>query len=149
MTGVQTCALPIYEPTNHLDIVSIEWLEDALLAFPGSVLLVGALGGCGDDGSSGAAEPASTDSTGGSESPSESAGESASPSVAPAVLATTYVSTEVTGYDLVADSQIRLTFEDGNLSVNAGCNTMFAPYELTEDSLIWTEIGRASCRERV
>ena len=44
----------------------------------------------------------------------------------------------MTGYDLVADTTIRLTFEDGNLSVNAGCNTMFAPYELTEDSLAWT-----------
>jgi heat shock protein HslJ len=99
-----------------------------------TVLLLGTLVGCGDDASSGGAEPLSSDSTGGSESPSESA----SPSVAPAVLATTYVSTEVTGYDLVADSQIRLTFEDGNLSVNAGCNTLFAPYELTEDSLVWT-----------
>ena len=45
----------------------------------------------------------------------------------------------MTGYDLVADTTIRLTFEDGNLSVNAGCNTMFAPYELTADSLAWTE----------
>ena len=63
---------------------------------------------------------------------------SPSPSVAPAVLANTYVSTEVTGHELVADSQIRLTVEDDNLSVNAGCNTMFAPYELTDDSLMWT-----------
>ena len=74
-----------------------------------------------------------------SESPSETASESASPSISPAVLANTYVSTEVTGHDLVADTTIRLTFEDGNLSVNAGCNTMFAPYELTDDSLAWTE----------
>jgi len=28
------------EPTNHLDIAAIEWLEEALLAFPGSILFV-------------------------------------------------------------------------------------------------------------
>jgi ATP-binding cassette subfamily F protein uup len=28
------------EPTNHLDIAAIEWLEEMLLAFPGSVLFV-------------------------------------------------------------------------------------------------------------
>ncbi len=28
------------EPTNHLDIAAIEWLEEALLAFPGAVLFV-------------------------------------------------------------------------------------------------------------
>src|SRR5258707_11401970 len=28
------------EPTNHLDFTAIEWLEEALLAFPGSVLVV-------------------------------------------------------------------------------------------------------------
>src|SRR3977135_4323234 len=28
------------EPTNHLDFIAIEWLEETLLSFPGSVLLV-------------------------------------------------------------------------------------------------------------
>ena len=107
-----------------------------------TALLVGVLAACGDDASSGGAEPLPSDSSTASDSPSETASESASetasPSVAPAVLANTYVSTEVTGHELVADTQIRLTFEDDNLSVNAGCNTMFAPYELTDDSLMWT-----------
>ena len=99
-----------------------------------TALLVGVLAACGDDASSGGAEPLPSDSATGSDSPSETA----TSSVSPAVLANTYVSTEVTGHELVADSQIRLTFEDDNLSVNAGCNTMFAPYELTDDSLMWT-----------
>jgi len=105
-----------------------------------ALILTGALAACGGDDSSGAApEPSESTSASSSESASETASESASPSISPAVLANTYVSTEVTGYDLVADTTIRLTFEDGNLSVNAGCNTMFAPYELTDDSLAWTE----------
>ena len=103
-----------------------------------TALLVGVLAACGDDASSGGAEPLPSDSATGSDSPSDSPSETASPSVDPAVLANTYVSTEVTGHELVADTQIRLTFEDDNLSVNAGCNTMFAPYELTDDSLMWT-----------
>src|SRR3981189_2422544 len=28
------------EPTNHLDFTAIEWLEETLLSFPGSVLVV-------------------------------------------------------------------------------------------------------------
>ena len=105
-----------------------------------ALILTGTLAACGGDDSSGATpEPSESTSASASESASETASESASPSISPAVLANTYVSTEVTGYDLVADTTIRLTFEDGNLSVNAGCNTMFAPYELTDDSLAWTE----------
>ena len=58
MTGVQTCALPISrlaflklmmtganflildEPTNHLDIPAKEAVEEALMAFPGTFLVV-------------------------------------------------------------------------------------------------------------
>jgi heat shock protein HslJ len=105
-----------------------------------ALILAGCLAACGGDESSGATpEPSASTSAAASETASETASESASPSISPAVLANTYVSTDVTGYDLVADTTIRLTFEDGNLSVNAGCNTMFAPYELTDDSLAWTE----------
>ncbi len=39
-----------------------------------------------------------------------------------------FVSTQVDGHDLVADSTIRISFEDGSLSINAGCNTMFGAY---------------------
>ena len=36
----------------------------------------------------------------------------------------TYTSTEVRGHDLVEGSQVTLTFDDGRISANAGCNTM-------------------------
>ena len=100
-------------------------------------LVVGGLAACGEDESSGA-RPTGDDSAE-LERAGTSESTSASPSVSLAVLANTYVSTEVTGHELVADTQITLTFEEGNLSVNAGCNTMFAPYEMSEDFLAWTE----------
>jgi heat shock protein HslJ len=46
-----------------------------------------------------------------------------------------FVSTEVEGHDLVADSTIRISFEDGSLSINAGCNTMFGAYTVSGDVL--------------
>ena len=39
-----------------------------------------------------------------------------------------FVSTQVDGYELVPDSTIRISFADGSVSVNAGCNTMFGGY---------------------
>jgi heat shock protein HslJ len=50
----------------------------------------------------------------------------------------TFTSTEVDGYELVEGSTITLTFEDDNLSAQAGCNTMSAPYALEDDLLTWT-----------
>ena len=46
-----------------------------------------------------------------------------------------FTATGVEGYEPVADSQLTLTFEDGNLSVNAGCNTMTSTYEVNGDQL--------------
>jgi heat shock protein HslJ len=116
---------------------------DRLVGLAVAAVLVGTLAACGGDESSGGSEPPATDTSSptesASQSASESASESASPSLSPAVLANTYVSTEVTGHDLVEGTQIRLIFEEGNLSVEAGCNTMFAPYELTDESLTWTD----------
>jgi heat shock protein HslJ len=37
----------------------------------------------------------------------------------------TFTATEVRGHDLVEGSEITLTFEDGQVSANAGCNTLF------------------------
>lgn len=49
-----------------------------------------------------------------------------------------FASTSVEGHDLVAGSTVRLTFEKGTLSANAGCNTMSAPYAVTDGRLAWT-----------
>ena len=49
-----------------------------------------------------------------------------------------YESTEVTGHELVADTSITLIFEDGNLSAQAGCNTMSSAFEVNETLLAWT-----------
>lgn len=49
-----------------------------------------------------------------------------------------YESTEVTGYDLLPDTAIVLTFEDGNLAVAAGCNTQSAKYDVGDDTLSWS-----------
>src|SRR3954470_7514430 len=49
-----------------------------------------------------------------------------------------FASTSVEGHDLVAGSTVRLTFEDGSLSANAGCNTMTGSYDVTDGRLAWT-----------
>jgi len=51
---------------------------------------------------------------------------------------TTWTSTSVTGHDLAEDSTIQLTFDSGQLTVNAGCNTMGAAYEVDDGTLKWT-----------
>ncbi|MCK0112700.1 META domain-containing protein [Ornithinimicrobium sp. F0845] len=47
----------------------------------------------------------------------------------------TFVSTSVTGHDLVAGSVVRMTFEAGQLSVQAGCNTMIGEYAVEQGTL--------------
>jgi heat shock protein HslJ len=46
-----------------------------------------------------------------------------------------FVSTEVTGHELVADTQVRISFEDDHLSASAGCNTLSAGYTMDEGAL--------------
>lgn len=43
-----------------------------------------------------------------------------------------FVSTDVTGYDLVAGSEITMNFLDDAVSVNAGCNTMNGGFEIAD-----------------
>lgn len=52
-----------------------------------------------------------------------------------------FLSTSVEGYDLVGDTVIRLTFDDGSLSANAGCNTIFGGYTVNGDRLSVSTIG--------
>lgn len=47
----------------------------------------------------------------------------------------TFVTTSVTGHELVPDSEVVMTFEGEQLSVQAGCNTMFGRYTLEQDTL--------------
>ena len=58
----------------------------------------------------------------------------------------TFLSTKVDGPALVAGTVIRITFKDGNVSVNAGCNTFGGQYRIDGDRLVvgqivTTEIG--------
>lgn len=59
---------------------------------------------------------------------------------APDLAGRTFLSTGVTDdgapHDLVEGSRIRLTFEDGRLSAQAGCNTMSGGYEIDGDVLV-------------
>lgn len=65
----------------------------------------------------------------------------------------TFLSTAVTedgaARELVPDTHIRISFDDGRLSASAGCNTMFGGYhledgELVVDGLGMTEMGCSS-----
>jgi heat shock protein HslJ len=58
----------------------------------------------------------------------------------------TFLSTEIKGADLVPDTRVRLSFQDGNLNANAGCNHLGATYTLTDgrlraSQLSMTEMG--------
>ena len=48
----------------------------------------------------------------------------------------TFVSTSVEGHDLVAGSEIRLSFNASQVTANAGCNTMSAAYSLEGGALV-------------
>lgn len=60
----------------------------------------------------------------------------------------TFLSTSVIGRDLVPDTQVLITFRDGTLSVQAGCNHLGTAYSLRDgvlvadsDGMSMTEIG--------
>jgi heat shock protein HslJ len=64
------------------------------------------------------------------------AGGAASPSPAPASLdGRTFLSTAVQGQTLVPGSTIRLSFKDGQLGINAGCNHMGGAYSMADGKL--------------
>ncbi len=48
----------------------------------------------------------------------------------------TFVATDVEGQELVPETELTLTFEDGRLAVIAGCNTMMGGYVLSDDVLV-------------
>jgi heat shock protein HslJ len=74
------------------------------------------------------------------------AGSSASPSPAASLEGRTFLSTSVTGRDLVPGTTVRLAFKDGRLGVNAGCNQIGGAYtvkggRLQLGSMMSTEMG--------
>ena len=50
----------------------------------------------------------------------------------------TFVSTSVTGHNLVAGTTVTLGFEGPTLAASAGCNTMSGPYTVENSTLRWT-----------
>ncbi len=91
-----------------------------LLPLIGAALLAGCTAGGGASSRSSAAPPSSA------ASPSPSAS-------ARALDGRTFVSTGVTGRQLVTGTRITLTFREGRLSVEAGCNSMSGFYTLGAD----------------
>ena len=69
-------------------------------------------------------------------------GGGATPSPAPLVPSDfdgrTFLSTGITGSTLVPGSQVRLTFQDGSVSIQAGCNSMGGAYAI-EDGVLQVE----------
>lgn len=53
----------------------------------------------------------------------------------------TFISTGIQGADLVPDTQVRLTFADGNLNAQAGCNIMGGTYTIEGDRLRTTQLS--------
>ena len=52
-----------------------------------------------------------------------------------------FVSSAVTGHDLVEGSEITMRFLDGSVSVNAGCNTMNGGYEIVDGVFVAGEFA--------
>ncbi len=59
----------------------------------------------------------------------------------PALDGREFVSTSVEGYELVDGSIVRITFDDGSLSANAGCNTIFGSYRVVGGTLDVDQLG--------
>jgi heat shock protein HslJ len=62
-----------------------------------------------------------------------------------------FTSTELSGRELVDGSEIVLTFEDGNISAVAGCNSMSGGYSIDEDELEVGELAQTmmACDEEL
>lgn len=93
------------------------------------IVLSGLLAACSADSPDATSEPTS-------ESTSESTS-TGTPVDRAALAGTAYVSTRVDGHDLVPETEIELAFEGDQMSASAGCNTMFASYDLTGTTLAW------------
>ena len=58
----------------------------------------------------------------------------------------TFTATSKAGSGLVADSTITLSFEDGTMAVQAGCNDQSAPYGVDDGTLKWSSPPAATLK---
>lgn len=58
----------------------------------------------------------------------------------PAIDGITYLSESITGHELVEDSRLRISFDAGNMSADAGCNQMGGPYEVVDGELVLGDV---------
>ena len=92
----------------------------------GTALLAVALVGCSSD-------DTSTETGGSSTTAADS---STTAPTGPTQPDGTYVSDEIKGHELVEGSAVTMTFTDGQLSVNAGCNTISTAYTIDGDQIV-------------
>ena len=92
-----------------------------------ALLVVTLTAACGDSG-----DPSS------SPSPSTADATSATTVDAAALDGRSYASTSVEGAELVEGTTVEVGFEDETMSVWAGCNTLFGPFEVDGTTITWT-----------
>ena len=94
-----------------------------------ALLLAAVLAGCADsDGSDSSSSP----------SPSTADTSSATTVDAAALDGRSYASTSVEGAELAEGTTVEVGFEDETMSVNAGCNTTFGPFEVDGTTIAWS-----------
>ena len=129
---------PKPEPSDHRAPAN----GRAMLALLAALVCLSALSltGCGDDSpDTDKAAPAETTATSTAKSGPKGKGMSEQD-----LDGRTFLSTSVSGHDLVADSVLRLTFEGSVLAANAGCNTMTSEYSLADGALAWSAMPAAT-----
>ena len=72
----------------------------------------------------------------GSDDDADGAADSTSTPTAEDLAGRGFVSSDVTGHDLVDGSEITMRFLDDSVNVNAGCNTMNGGYEITDGAFV-------------
>jgi heat shock protein HslJ len=100
-----------------------------------------ALAGCGSDGEDRAVSTPGDEATTSVAAGDRDDGAPAPEGTAPLVEdleGRAFTSTSVTGRELVADTEVRLTFFDGRLGVTAGCNSASSSVEVVEGVLRWS-----------
>ena len=103
-------------------ILPIRW--SAAVAVMLALVFLG-VAGCGSDDSSAATDESATSASGSAVTADDLEG-------------TAYVSSSVTGHDLVEGSTINLSFEGPRMQLSAGCNIISAAYDVTDGTLAWT-----------